>query len=140
MHDFELVKPASVAEAVAALAAEGAQALSGGQTLLPSMKQRLAAPDRLVSLLDIPEMRGVCHGDRIPGNGSDTIPFDAEGAPAVTLDLGYMKLGDDAERGPSWLSRMTALRDRLGPFRLAYLETLLRVADMRASKEEAKRA
>ena len=64
MHDFELVKPASVAEAVAALAAEGAQALSGGQTLLPSMKQRLAAPDRLVSLLDIPEMRGVCHGDR----------------------------------------------------------------------------
>ncbi|ULB09394.1 FAD binding domain-containing protein [Cereibacter azotoformans] len=64
MHDFELVKPASVAEAVAALGAEGAQALSGGQTLLPSMKQRLAAPERLVSLADIAEMKGVCLGDR----------------------------------------------------------------------------
>ncbi|MGP3696487.1 FAD binding domain-containing protein [Rhodobacter sp. NSM] len=63
MHDFELVKPSSVAEAVAALAAEGAQALSGGQTLLPSMKQRLAAPDTLVSLTDIAEMKGVCRSD-----------------------------------------------------------------------------
>ena len=32
---------------------------------------------------------------------------------------------------------MVALRDTLGPFRLAYLETLLRVADARASAAEA---
>ncbi|EKX58989.1 Carbon monoxide dehydrogenase medium chain [Rhodobacter sp. AKP1] len=63
MHNFDLVKPSSVAEAVAALGSEGAQALSGGQTLLPSMKQRLAAPERLVSLADIAEMKGVCRGD-----------------------------------------------------------------------------
>jgi aerobic carbon-monoxide dehydrogenase medium subunit len=63
MYDFEFVKPATVAEAVAALGAEGAQALSGGQTLLPTMKQRLAAPSVLVSLTGIGEMRGVCMGD-----------------------------------------------------------------------------
>jgi hypothetical protein len=35
--------------------------------------------------------------------------------------------------GPSWLARTIALRDRLGPFHLAFLETLLRAADARAS-------
>ena len=62
MYDFEFVKPGSIAEAVAALGADGAQALSGGQTLLPTMKQRLAAPSVLVSLTGIGEMQGVCIG------------------------------------------------------------------------------
>jgi carbon-monoxide dehydrogenase medium subunit len=59
MHNFDFVKPASVADAVAALAGDGAQALSGGMTLLPTMKQRLAAPEVLVSLTGIAELRGV---------------------------------------------------------------------------------
>ncbi len=63
MHNFEFVKPSSIADAVQALSAEGAQPLSGGQTLLPTMKQRLAAPEVLVSLTGIAEMQGVCRGD-----------------------------------------------------------------------------
>jgi carbon-monoxide dehydrogenase medium subunit len=63
MHNFEFVKPSTVAEAVKALAGDGAQPLSGGQTLLPTMKQRLAAPEVLVSLTGIAEMQGVCMGD-----------------------------------------------------------------------------
>lgn len=63
MHNFEFVKPQSIADAVKALSAEGAQALSGGQTLLPTMKQRLAAPEVLVSLTGIAEMQGVCMGE-----------------------------------------------------------------------------
>ena len=59
MHNFDFVKPASLADAVKALSAEGAQALSGGQTLMPTMKQRLAAPDVLVSLTGIAELQGV---------------------------------------------------------------------------------
>ena len=43
MYDFEFAKPGTIAEAAAALKGEGAQALGGGQTLLPTMKQRLAA-------------------------------------------------------------------------------------------------
>ena len=42
---------------------DGAQALSGGQTLIPTMKQRLAAPSVLVSLTGIAELQGVCIGD-----------------------------------------------------------------------------
>lgn len=63
MHNFEFVKPSNIADAVKAMSSEGAQALSGGQTLLPTMKQRLAQPDTLVSLTGIAEMQGVCMGD-----------------------------------------------------------------------------
>jgi aerobic carbon-monoxide dehydrogenase medium subunit len=62
MHNFEFVKPGSIADAVKALGQEGAQALSGGQTLIPTMQQRLATPDVLVSLNGISEMQGVCTG------------------------------------------------------------------------------
>lgn len=63
MHPFELVKPASLAEAVSAVAQEDAQALGGGQTLIPTMKQRLAAPEILVSLSGLKEINGICRGD-----------------------------------------------------------------------------
>ena len=59
MYAFEFVKPTTIAEAVSALAAEEAQALGGGQTLIPTMKQRLASPGTLVSLTGIAELRGV---------------------------------------------------------------------------------
>ena len=57
MHNFDFVKPASLAEAVKALSAEGAQALSGGQTLMPTMKQRLAAPDVLAATAQAADIR-----------------------------------------------------------------------------------
>ena len=63
MHNFDFAKPSTLAEAAKALQADGAQALSGGQTLIPTMKQRLAAPSVLVSLTGIAELRGVCLGD-----------------------------------------------------------------------------
>jgi carbon-monoxide dehydrogenase medium subunit len=59
MHNFDFVKPASVADAVKALSTDGAQPLSGGQTLMPTMKQRLAAPSVLVSLTGIAALQGV---------------------------------------------------------------------------------
>jgi len=64
MYDFEFLRAGTIDEAVKALAEdEDAQALSGGQTLLPTMKQRLAMPTTLVSLMAIPELRGVCTDD-----------------------------------------------------------------------------
>lgn len=59
MYNFEFTRPKTVEEAATAMAAEGAQALGGGQTLLPTMKQRLASPEVLVSLTDVAGMVGV---------------------------------------------------------------------------------
>ncbi len=50
MYNFDYVKPGSLAEAVEALKAEDAEALGGGQTLIPTLKQRLANPSVLVDL------------------------------------------------------------------------------------------
>ncbi len=59
MHNFDFQRPTTVADAVAALAAEEAQPMSGGQTLIPTLKARLAAPSTLVSLAGIAEMQGI---------------------------------------------------------------------------------
>lgn len=63
MYNFDVETPSSVAEAVSALGREDAQPLGGGQTLIPTLKQRLASPSVLVSLSGISEMKGVCTGD-----------------------------------------------------------------------------
>jgi CRISPR-associated endonuclease/helicase Cas3 len=74
--------------------------------------------------------RGVWDGEELP-----RIPLPGGAIGPVKLDLSFMQMGI-GPHGASWLSRMLAVRDRIGLFRLAYLETLLRVADMRASALE----
>jgi carbon-monoxide dehydrogenase medium subunit len=59
---FDYEAPGSVDEAVALLAGAGdreVKVLAGGQSLLPVMRLRLAAPDLVVDLGRIPELRGV---------------------------------------------------------------------------------
>ena len=50
MYDFGFERPRTVTAAIDALKHEDAQALGGGQTLIPTLKQRLAMPSKLVSL------------------------------------------------------------------------------------------
>jgi carbon-monoxide dehydrogenase medium subunit len=67
MYDFVYHRPASLADAVKALkSAEDGRALAGGMTLIPTLKQRLAAPSDLVDLGAVAELRGIKEdGDRI---------------------------------------------------------------------------
>ena len=58
MYAFTLERPASVADA-AKLVAAGAKPLAGGQTLLASMKLRLASPETLADLGGIAELAGI---------------------------------------------------------------------------------
>jgi CO/xanthine dehydrogenase FAD-binding subunit len=57
---FEYVRPASLAEACALLAAdEDARVIAGGQTLVPMLAMRLARPARLIDILRLPELAGI---------------------------------------------------------------------------------
>ncbi len=60
LREVEYVRPATVEEAVSLLGSyEGARALAGGQTLVNVMKARAAAPDVLVDLADLEELRAI---------------------------------------------------------------------------------
>lgn len=105
-----------------------------------------SSPDDI--LADVPDhcptdkrqARGVRDDDRLPScklpgkNGQEIV------APEVILNLDPMELGLSLRYGPSWRERTQGLLERLGPFRLAYLEALLRIADWRASREEDEQA
>jgi CRISPR-associated endonuclease/helicase Cas3 len=75
--------------------------------------------------------RGVWDGDRLPA-----FTFaDGEQLSETPLHLDLMQLGEGPQ-GPSWTARTRGLLEALGPFRLAYLEALVRIADWRASRRE----
>jgi CRISPR-associated endonuclease/helicase Cas3 len=74
--------------------------------------------------------RGVWEGDSLPA-----LDFDGEHSRETALRLALMEIGE-GEQGPSWTERSLKLLDHHGPFRLAWLETLVRLADWRASAEE----
>ena len=60
----EYARPSSLDEAVRLLSAhDGARALAGGQTLTNVMKARAAAPDILVDLNDLVELRAISRDD-----------------------------------------------------------------------------
>jgi CRISPR-associated endonuclease/helicase Cas3 len=71
---------------------------------------------------------GVWDGDKIP-----TVDLgDSLVIPNQEISLACMELGGGAE-GESWTAQAIALLEEYGPFRLAFLETLIRVGDWRAS-------
>lgn len=60
LREVEYARPATVDEAISLLAEhEGARALAGGQTLVNVMKARAAAPEVLVDLQDLAELREI---------------------------------------------------------------------------------
>lgn len=76
--------------------------------------------------------RGVWEGDVVPRvdlGGGETWT----GGP---LTLSVMELGEHPETGASWTERTRHLLSQYGPFRLAWLEALVRIADWRASAKE----
>jgi CRISPR-associated endonuclease/helicase Cas3 len=77
--------------------------------------------------------RGVLAGDRLPA-----VDLGDRRLEPITLRLDVMRLGRGPQ-GPSWTERTQGLVARLGPFRLAWLEALLRIADWRASAQEDQR-
>ena len=126
MHSFEYSAPASVSDAAAALGKEDAKLLAGGQTLLPTMKQRLAAPTVLVDLRKVEGLSGIAReGDSLV-IGAMTRHADVAASPIVhdaikglaTL-AGY--IGDPAVRHRGTLGGSLANNDPAADYPAAAL-------------------
>ncbi|MET7243806.1 xanthine dehydrogenase family protein subunit M [Methylobacterium sp. EM32] len=59
MYAFAYHQPTSLKEAVSLLSGEDAKLVAGGHTLIPTMKQRLAAPGTLIDLGKVPDLVGI---------------------------------------------------------------------------------
>lgn len=113
MYNFDIKRPTTIADAVTALASEEAQALGGGQTLIPTLKQRLASPATLVSLSGIAEMRGICNDDdgRLCIGGSTTHAAVAADGRYRALSELAAHIGDPAVRNRGTLGGSVANND-----------------------------
>lgn len=78
-------------------------------------------------------IHGVVSGDGTPPVALPDMHGVAVDLPPLTLSLAPAALGVGPRYGASWTDRCTRLLERHGPFALAFLEMLLRVADWRAS-------
>lgn len=84
MYPTTYRRPKTVAEAKRMFTdAENASFLSGGHTLLPALKLRLANPSDLIDLGDIPELRGIKLESRALVIGAATIHADVAASPLV---------------------------------------------------------
>jgi len=80
---FEYHAPATLREAMTLLGQDDVKALAGGQSLLPLMKLRLAAPTTLVDLRNIPELKGIRSDGSGVILGAMTTYFQAVDSPVV---------------------------------------------------------
>lgn len=59
MYDFEFHSPATVRKAASLVQKEDATLMAGGQTLIPTMKQRLASPSAIIDLSGVDGLAGI---------------------------------------------------------------------------------
>ena len=104
MQQVQYHRPQSLAEAVKMLsdAADG-RYLSGGQTLIPTMKHRLATPSDLIDLSRLSELKGISIGSGVLTIGAATIHAEVAASEEVRMAIPALstlagEIGDPAVR------------------------------------------
>src|ERR1700736_4430317 len=88
MIAFAFHQPSSLKEAVSLLgSASQGRPLAGGMTLLPTMKQRLAAPEALIDLSSISGLRGCTNGEGSLTIGAMTRHVDVARSEVVVAQI-----------------------------------------------------
>lgn len=84
MYAFSFHRPGSLADAAGLLLGkDDAKLLGGGQTLLPTLKQRLAQPTDLIDLSKLPELKGIREDGGGLTIGAFTRHAEVAGSPVV---------------------------------------------------------
>jgi carbon-monoxide dehydrogenase medium subunit len=127
MFEFNYVKAKSLTEAQALIAANpDAKLLSGGMTLIPTLKQRLAQPSHLVDIGGLAELRGI----EVKGGqlviGAATQHFETATSPVVKKALPALaalanQIGDPQVRNRGTMGGSVANNDPAADYPAALL-------------------
>lgn len=113
MYEFDIKAPSKLGKVVRKLKKdEDAVVLGGGQTLIPTLKQRLAAPSQLISLAKIDKLKGISSDNGVVTIGASTVHADvaADGAiPALSALAGG--IGDPSVRNRGTIGGSLANND-----------------------------
>ena len=127
MYETTYHRPASVADAASLIASSSeAKLLAGGQTLLPTMKQRLAAPEHLVDIGKLAELKGITvSGDTVTIGAATThaaVAASADVARAIPALAALAALiGDPAVRHMGTIGGSVANNDPAADYPAALL-------------------
>jgi carbon-monoxide dehydrogenase medium subunit len=127
MYDFAYHRPKTLAEATAALKGKDeARAMSGGMTLIPTLKQRLAKPSDVVDLNGIKELAGIKADGSSVTVGGMTRHFDVSVSPdvkKVVPALAHLAghIGDPAVRNRGTMGGSVANNDPAADYPAAVL-------------------
>ncbi|MEO1638683.1 MAG: xanthine dehydrogenase family protein subunit M [Pseudomonadota bacterium] len=127
MYPTNYHKPSSVADAASLLSGgEAAKVLAGGQTLLPTMKQHLAAPSDLVDVRGIDGMEGVTASNGTITIGAATRHADVESNADVKSHIPALAalaggIGDPAVRSMGTIGGSIANNDPAADYPSAVL-------------------
>jgi carbon-monoxide dehydrogenase medium subunit len=116
MYDFAYHRPSTLAEAVALIADEDVLPLAGGQTLIPTLKQRLAMPDALVDLSHLEDLRGIRRDGGALRIGAATTHAEVAGSDTVRQTIPAVaalaeRIGDPQVRNRGTLGGSVANAD-----------------------------
>jgi carbon-monoxide dehydrogenase medium subunit len=106
---FDYVAPTTVDDAVRSLseAGEDAKIIAGGQSLLPVLRMRLAAPSKLVDLRKVAELRGVREDGDVLVIGAMTTHYEVQHDPLVREHAALLALATDTVADPQVRHRGT---------------------------------
>jgi 2-furoyl-CoA dehydrogenase FAD binding subunit len=139
---FAFLRPATLEEALAALAADpGAKVLAGGQSLVPLLSMRLAAPSTLVDINALPDLGGItvdASGVRIGALARHAHVLAsteaAEAQPLLAMALSHVAHPTIRNRGTTVGSLVHADAAAEMPMVLRLLEGSLDVASVRGRR------
>ena len=139
-HPFEYTRAASLNEALGLLA-EGAKPLAGGMSLVPMMKLRLAAPEHLVDLGKLKELRYIREEGDVIRIGAMSTHHDIESSTVLRracslLSKTAAKIGDVQIRHSGTIGGSVAHNDPAAdyPAALMALDALVTMQSVRGER------
>jgi carbon-monoxide dehydrogenase medium subunit len=143
-REFEYFAPSTISDALKLLADPGAKPLAGGMSLVPMMKLRLAAPEKLVDLRGIDTLHSIKKQGSSIEIGAMVTHYELESAPLVRescplLAAAAAAIGDLQIRNAGTIGGSVAHADPAAdyPAALFALDARVRVAGPAGERELA---